>query len=113
MKIGIRNSNSAWTPLTRRPTPEKLTLLRVMGSLWSFQDPGDGRLYRFARLIQTAMNDGLFRLSVRSVNGSPNPRRRDFLASAVKRLAMQSHASVSPVRIVTGELSFTDLMCLL
>jgi hypothetical protein len=34
-----------WT-LTSAGTPEKLTLLGVMGSVWSFQDPRDGRLYR-------------------------------------------------------------------
>lgn len=46
MTIGRRTSDSTWTLLTRHPTPGKLTLLRVMGSVWTFQDPGDGRLYR-------------------------------------------------------------------
>jgi len=44
--IRIRTSDSVWTLLTRHPTPDKLTLLRAMGSVWSFQDSRDGRLYR-------------------------------------------------------------------
>src|SRR5262245_4028192 len=34
-----------WTPLTRHPIPEKLTLLQMMGHVWSFQELGDGRPY--------------------------------------------------------------------
>jgi hypothetical protein len=37
---------TSWLPLTRRPAPEKLTLLEVMGGVWTFQDPGNDRLYR-------------------------------------------------------------------
>lgn len=36
----------SWRPVTRRPVAEKLTLLQVMGGVWTFQDPGRERLYR-------------------------------------------------------------------
>jgi hypothetical protein len=44
--LTTRAKSEAPRALTSSRTPEKLTLLRVMGSVWSFQDPGDGRLYR-------------------------------------------------------------------
>ena len=37
---------TSWRPLTWRPTHEKLTLLEVMGGVWTFQDPRNDRLYR-------------------------------------------------------------------
>jgi hypothetical protein len=46
VKPSKRNPDSTWNPLTQHPTPKKLTLLGVMGNVWSFQDPANGRLYR-------------------------------------------------------------------
>ena len=37
---------TSWRPLTWRPAPRKLTLLKVMGGVWTFQDLGNDRLYR-------------------------------------------------------------------
>jgi len=55
MSVGIKRAKAkeaatldptSWLPLARRPASEKLTLLEVMGGVWSFQDPGATRLYR-------------------------------------------------------------------
>jgi hypothetical protein len=45
VKQSKRNSDSAWKPLTRPPTPEKWILLEVMRDVWSFRD-STGGLYR-------------------------------------------------------------------
>jgi hypothetical protein len=37
---------ASWRPRTWRPAREKLTLLEVMGGVWTFQDPRNDRLYR-------------------------------------------------------------------
>jgi hypothetical protein len=35
-----------WLPVTRRPKPRKLILLRLVGGVWIFRDPGNTHLYR-------------------------------------------------------------------
>ena len=37
---------TSWQVLARGPAPEKLTLLGVMGGVWTFQGPGNDYLYR-------------------------------------------------------------------
>ena len=55
MSVGIKRAKAkqegafdptSWRVLTHGPEPEKLTLLEVMGGVWTFQDPGNDRLYR-------------------------------------------------------------------
>ena len=41
-----KQNESSWRPVTRRPAREKLTLLEVMGGVWTFQDPENTCLYR-------------------------------------------------------------------
>ena len=36
---GVFDFRMSWRPVTRCPAPEKLTLLGVMGGVWTFQDP--------------------------------------------------------------------------
>ena len=38
--------HTSWKSLTRRLAPRKLTLLEVMGGVWTFQDAGNDRRYR-------------------------------------------------------------------
>ena len=45
-KQGATLAPTSWQSLTRRLAPEKLTLLEVIGGVWTFQDPGNDRLYR-------------------------------------------------------------------
>ena len=39
-------ADSDWQPVTRRPSPRELTLLGVVGGVWTFQDPKRERLYQ-------------------------------------------------------------------
>ena len=45
-KQGATLEPTSWRVLARAPKPEKLTLLEVMGGVWTFQDPANDRLYR-------------------------------------------------------------------
>jgi len=56
MSVGVKRASAkqegafdptSWRPRTWHPAREKLTLLEVMGSVWTFQDPRNDRLYRF------------------------------------------------------------------
>ena len=42
----VSDDPRSWRAVTRCPAPDKLTLLEVMGGVWTFQDPGNDRLYR-------------------------------------------------------------------
>ena len=55
MSVGVKRASArqegafdptSWRPRTWHPAREKLTLLEVMGSVWTFQDPRNDRLYR-------------------------------------------------------------------
>ena len=55
MSVGVKRASAkqegafdptSWRPLTWRPAPEKLTLLEVMGGVWTFEDQRNTRLYR-------------------------------------------------------------------
>ena len=55
MGVGVKRARAkqegvfdptSWRPVARCPAPEKLTLLEVMGGVWTFQDPSGDRLYR-------------------------------------------------------------------
>ena len=55
MSVGVKRARAkqgatldltSWRPVAGRPAPRKLTLLEVMGGVWTFQDPGNDRLYR-------------------------------------------------------------------
>jgi hypothetical protein len=45
-KQGATLDPTSWLPLNRPPTRGRLILLEVMGVVWTFQDPGNDRLYR-------------------------------------------------------------------
>jgi hypothetical protein len=43
------NPSEDWQPLARRPSPpHRLTLLRLVGRVWTFQDPDRDRLYQLS-----------------------------------------------------------------
>jgi hypothetical protein len=45
-KQGATLDPTSWLPLNWPPTRGRLILLEVMGVVWTFQDPGNDRLYR-------------------------------------------------------------------
>jgi hypothetical protein len=64
VKQSERNSDSTWKLLTRHTTPEKWLLLRVIGTVWNFQDPKNGRLY--CCQIDSDGNEGWFVQAIRA-----------------------------------------------